>query len=61
MNGSIIIVGAGISGLATGCYARLNGYDSTIFEFHYHNINSQVEGTSEKLKTVPLKWPPPWA
>ena len=31
---SIIIVGAGIAGLSTGCYARMNGYKSTIFEMH---------------------------
>lgn len=31
---SIIIIGAGIAGLATGCYARMNGYRSLILE-HY--------------------------
>ncbi|MBN1224693.1 MAG: NAD(P)/FAD-dependent oxidoreductase, partial [Candidatus Aminicenantes bacterium] len=31
----LIIVGAGIAGLATGCYARLNGYDTEIFEMHH--------------------------
>lgn len=31
---SIIIIGAGIAGLATGCYAQLNGYDSVIYEHH---------------------------
>jgi len=30
----MVIVGAGIAGLATGCYARMNGYDTTIFEMH---------------------------
>jgi phytoene dehydrogenase-like protein len=29
---SIIIVGAGIAGLSTGCYAQMNGYRSRIFE-----------------------------
>jgi phytoene dehydrogenase-like protein len=29
---SIIIIGAGIAGLATGCYARMNGYRTQIFE-----------------------------
>ncbi len=29
---SIIIIGAGIAGLAAGCYARKNGYRSLIFE-----------------------------
>ncbi len=30
----IIIVGAGISGLSAGCYARMNSYDTTLFEMH---------------------------
>lgn len=34
MQKDMIIVGAGIAGLATGCYAQLNGYQSTIFEMH---------------------------
>lgn len=31
---SIIIIGAGIAGLAAGCYAQMNGYRSQIFEMH---------------------------
>lgn len=31
---SIIIIGAGISGLATGCYGQMNGYRTQIFELH---------------------------
>jgi phytoene dehydrogenase-like protein len=31
---SILIVGAGIGGLSTGCYTRMNGYRTTIFEMH---------------------------
>ncbi len=31
----IIIVGAGIAGLAAGCYAQMNGYRSQIFEMHH--------------------------
>ncbi|NWF94546.1 MAG: NAD(P)/FAD-dependent oxidoreductase [Candidatus Thorarchaeota archaeon] len=31
---SMIIIGAGIAGLATGCYAQMNGYRSVIFEHH---------------------------
>jgi phytoene dehydrogenase-like protein len=31
---SILIIGAGIAGLATGCYARMNGYRTRIFEMH---------------------------
>lgn len=30
----IIIIGAGISGLSTGCYAQINGFTSEIFEMH---------------------------
>ena len=30
----ILIIGAGIAGLAAGCYARMNGYRATIFELH---------------------------
>ncbi|HEY1296871.1 MAG TPA: NAD(P)/FAD-dependent oxidoreductase [Chloroflexota bacterium] len=29
---SIAIIGAGVAGLATGCYARMNGYSARIFE-----------------------------
>jgi phytoene dehydrogenase-like protein len=31
---SVIIIGAGIAGLAAGCYAQMNGYHSQIFEMH---------------------------
>jgi len=31
---SIIIIGAGVAGLAAGCYARMNGYQTRIFEMH---------------------------
>jgi len=31
---SIIIVGAGMSGLSAGCYAQMNGFKTTIFEMH---------------------------
>jgi phytoene dehydrogenase-like protein len=34
MTKSIIIIGAGISGLAAGCYARMNGYQTKIFEMN---------------------------
>jgi phytoene dehydrogenase-like protein len=30
----MIIIGAGIAGLATGCYARMNGYRTRILEMH---------------------------
>jgi phytoene dehydrogenase-like protein len=31
---SIIIIGAGLSGLAAGCYGQMNGYKTAIFEMH---------------------------
>jgi phytoene dehydrogenase-like protein len=31
---SILIIGAGIGGLSTGCYAQMNGYRATILEMH---------------------------
>ncbi|MEJ2738770.1 MAG: NAD(P)-binding protein, partial [Dehalococcoidia bacterium] len=34
MGKSIIVIGGGIAGLATGCYAQMNGYDTQIFEMH---------------------------
>lgn len=33
-NKSLIIIGAGIAGLAAGCYAQMNGYRSQVFELH---------------------------
>ena len=34
MNKKIVIIGAGISGLAAGWYARMNGYSAEIYESH---------------------------
>jgi phytoene dehydrogenase-like protein len=34
---SIIIIGAGFAGLAAGIYARMNGYNTQIFEMHNHS------------------------
>ncbi|MGB2814037.1 MAG: NAD(P)/FAD-dependent oxidoreductase [Dehalococcoidales bacterium] len=34
MEKSIIIIGAGIAGLSTGCYGQMNGYRTQIFEMH---------------------------
>jgi phytoene dehydrogenase-like protein len=34
MSKSIIIIGAGLAGLSTGCYGQMNGYKTTIFEMH---------------------------
>jgi phytoene dehydrogenase-like protein len=32
MDNKLIIIGAGVAGLSAGCYARMNGYQTTIFE-----------------------------
>jgi len=34
MSKSMIIVGAGMGGLSTGCYGQMNGYRTRIFEMH---------------------------
>ncbi len=34
MDKSIIIIGGGLSGLSAGCYGRMNGYKTTVFEMH---------------------------
>ena len=34
MEKSIIIIGGGLTGLATGCYGRMNGYKTSIYEMH---------------------------
>jgi len=34
MEKSIVIIGGGLTGLATGCYGRMSGYKTTIFEMH---------------------------
>ena len=34
MSGSVTIIGAGIAGLAAGCYARMNGIQARIYELH---------------------------
>ena len=31
---TIIIIGAGLTGLSAGCYGRMNGYKTTIYEMH---------------------------
>jgi phytoene desaturase len=33
---TVIIIGAGLAGLSTGCYAQMNGYQSHILEHHTH-------------------------
>jgi phytoene dehydrogenase-like protein len=34
MEKKMVIIGAGIAGLSTGCYSLMNGYKTTIFEMH---------------------------
>ncbi len=34
MSKSVIIIGGGVAGLAAGCYAQMNGFNSTIYEKH---------------------------
>ncbi len=34
MDKSLIIIGAGVAGLSTGCYAQMNEYHSQVFEMH---------------------------
>ena len=34
MSKKVAIIGAGIAGLSTGCYARMNGYEAEIYEMH---------------------------
>ena len=31
---TVLIIGAGFAGLAAGIYARMNGYNTRIFEMH---------------------------
>jgi phytoene dehydrogenase-like protein len=33
-NATVAVIGAGIAGLSTGCYLRMNGYDAHIYEMH---------------------------
>jgi len=34
MSKKVIIIGGGVAGLSTGCYLRMNGYDTEIHEMH---------------------------
>lgn len=34
MSKKVIIIGAGIAGLSAGCYARINGFETEIYEMH---------------------------
>jgi glycerol-3-phosphate dehydrogenase len=43
---SIIIIGGGLTGLSAGCYGRMNGYRTSIFEMH--SIDDKKTFTSSK-------------
>lgn len=34
MEKSIVIIGGGLTGLSLGCYGRMNGYKTAVFEMH---------------------------
>ena len=34
MEKKVLIAGGGIAGLSAGCYALMNGFDTSIFEMH---------------------------
>ena len=34
MESTLLIIGGGIAGLSAGCYGRMNGYRTRIFEMH---------------------------
>jgi phytoene dehydrogenase-like protein len=34
MKKTLLIIGSGIAGLSAGCYGRMNGYRTRIFEMH---------------------------
>lgn len=36
MKKKVIIIGGGIAGLSAGCYLRMNGFKTRIFEQHHH-------------------------
>jgi len=57
MEESMIIVGAGIAGLSTGCYARMNGYETTILEMHNTpgGLSAASLGRFSEVKRVAMK------
>jgi phytoene dehydrogenase-like protein len=44
----MVIIGGGLAGLYTGCYARVNGWDTTIFEH-----NQELGGVCTAWKRGP--------
>jgi len=51
MEKSIIIIGGGLTGLAAGCYGRMNGYRTSIFEMH-DMAGGVVTGWKRKRYTI---------
>ncbi len=51
MEKSIIIIGGGLTGLAAGCYGRMNGYRTSIFEMH-DKAGGVVTGWKRKGYTI---------
>jgi phytoene dehydrogenase-like protein len=51
MQESIIIIGGGLTGLAAGCYGRMNGYRTSIFEMH-DKAGGVVTGWKRKGYTI---------
>ncbi|NLG83073.1 MAG: NAD(P)-binding protein [Firmicutes bacterium] len=51
----IVIIGAGIAGLATGCYARMNGYRTHIFE--RHNLPGPGRARASSSTVACITWP----
>jgi len=45
---SLVIIGAGLAGLSTGCYAQMNGYQSRIFEHHSQPRVISISQTTER-------------
>ena len=51
MEKSLIIIGGGLAGLAAGCYGRMNGYRTSIFEMH-DKVGGVCTGWKRKGYTI---------
>jgi len=49
---SIIVIGGGIAGLAAGCYGRMNGFRTSIFEMHKKKPGGLCTGWKRQGYTV---------
>ena len=54
---SVIIIGGGLAGLATGCYAQMNGYQCQVLEHGRHP--GGVAAEYPKPIPVPARSPNP--